>query len=122
MYARAMTDNDALTIARAYHDAWTSGRFDEATALLADGLVVEVPINDYPTTEAFAAALRGFRSMTRSVGLVSAMGAGDEAMLLYDMDVDGLGTMRVAEHFTVRDGSIARIRQIHDTAALRGAV
>jgi hypothetical protein len=80
-----------------------------------------VPINDYPTAEAFAEALRGFGSMTRRVELLSAMGAEDEAMLLYDLEVDGLGAMRVVEHFTVRDGRIARIRQIHDTAALRAA-
>lgn len=116
-----MPTNDALTIARAYHDAWTSMSFDEATALLAAGLEVEVPINAYPTTESFAEALRGFGSMTRGVKLLSATSAEDEAMLLYDMEVDGLGTMRVAEHFTVRDGRIARIRQIHDTAALRAA-
>jgi hypothetical protein len=42
-------------------------------------------------------------------------------MLLYDMDVRGLGVMRVAEHFTIRNGKIARLRQIHDTAALRAA-
>jgi ketosteroid isomerase-like protein len=116
-----MPENDALTIARAYHDAWTSMRFDEATALLADGLEVEVPINDYPTTESFAEALRRFGAMTRSVELLSAMSAGNEAMLLYDMEVEGLGIMRVVEHFTVRGGRIARIRQIHDTAVLRAA-
>jgi uncharacterized protein YndB with AHSA1/START domain len=121
MYARFMLNDDALTIARTYHAAWTSKRFDEAAGLLADALEVEVPINDYPTTESFAEALRGFGSMTRSVELLSAMSAGDEAMLLYDMDVDGLGSMRVVEHFTVRDGRIGRIRQIHDTAALRTA-
>jgi uncharacterized protein YndB with AHSA1/START domain len=42
-------------------------------------------------------------------------------MILYDMDVQGLGTMRVVEHFTVSDGKIVRLRQIHDTAALRAA-
>ncbi|MBA3807430.1 MAG: hypothetical protein H0X28_03405 [Solirubrobacterales bacterium] len=42
-------------------------------------------------------------------------------MLLYDMDVDGLGEMRVAEHFTVAGDQITRIRQIHDTALLRAA-
>jgi hypothetical protein len=36
-------------------------------------------------------------------------------------DVAGLGTLRVAEHLTVRDGKIARIRQIYGTHALREA-
>jgi hypothetical protein len=49
------------------------------------------------------------------------MSGGNTAMLMYDMDVQGLGALRVAEHFTVEDGRIARIRQIHDTAALRAA-
>jgi hypothetical protein len=31
-------------------------------------------------------------------------------MLLYDMDVDRLGTLRIAEHFTVGGGKITRIR------------
>ena len=47
------------------------------------------------------------------------MSDGDDGMLLYDMDLAGFGRLRVAEHFTVCDGKIVRIRQIHDTAALR---
>jgi ketosteroid isomerase-like protein len=113
---------DTLTLVRRYHDAWTSKDFDGAAALLADDLEVEVPINGYPTREAFAAAVEGFGSLARAVELRSAMSAGDEAMLLYDMDVEGLGDLRVAEHFTVRNGRIARVRQIHDTAAIRGFV
>jgi hypothetical protein len=31
------------------------------------------------------------------------------------------GSFRVAEHFTVEDGLIIRIRQIHDTYAIRKA-
>jgi hypothetical protein len=44
-----------------------------------------------------------------------------EEMLLYDLDAERVGTLRVAEHFTVADGKITRIRQIHDTAAIRAA-
>jgi uncharacterized protein YndB with AHSA1/START domain/ketosteroid isomerase-like protein len=109
----------ALETARAYHDAWTGGDFKRAAALLADGLAVEVPINEYPTKESFAAAVAGFGSLARRVELLSELGAGDEAMLLYDMEVEGIGDLRVAEHFTVQDGSIARIRQIHDTEPVR---
>ena len=115
-----MTDS-TLEIVRAYHRGWTSKKFDEATRLLAPDLKVEVPINEYPTTESFAAAVAAFGGMTKRVSLLSELAKDNEAMLLYEMDIEGLGVMRVAEHFTIADGRIQRIRQIHDTAALRAA-
>ncbi len=111
----------ALSVARRYHRGWTSGDYDLSIELLAPSLKVEVPINDYPTAETFARALRGFGEMVNTVDLLSEMTEGDEAMLLYDMDVDQLGQLRVAEHFTVADGKIVRLRQIHDTAPVRAA-
>ena len=108
-------------VVQAYHRGWTSKRFDESIRLLAPELRVEVPINDYPTRESFAQALASFGSMVDRVKLLADFAEGEEAMLLYDMDVRGLGTMRVAEHFTVKGGRIARLRQIHDTAAVRAA-
>ena len=53
--------------------------------------------------------------------MLAELSGGDEAMLLYDMQVEGLGELRVVEHFTVARGQIARLRQIHDTAAVRAA-
>lgn len=111
----------ALAIARRYHDAWSTGRFDDAASLLDDGLQVEVPVNDYPTRASFARALAAFGSQVEKVELLSALSSEDEAMLLYDMSVPGLGLLRIVEHFTVTDGRIVRLRQIHDTAPLRAA-
>ncbi len=105
----------------AYHQAWTTKHFDDAVALLAPALAVEVPMNTYPTTESFAAALVDFGNAVVAVEVLSKFADGDEAMILYDMDVNGIGEIRVAEHFTVADGQIVRIRQVHDTAALRAA-
>jgi ketosteroid isomerase-like protein len=116
-----MSPHDAAATARAYHEAWTTRDFAGAAALLADTLVVEVPVNHYPTTEAFAAALASFGSMVTKVDLLAAMSTDHEAMVLYDLDAEALGTLRVAEHFTVEDGKITRIRQVHDTAAVRAA-
>jgi ketosteroid isomerase-like protein len=116
-----MSTPDTAAVVRAYHDAWTSKDFDQAAALLAGDLVVEVPINDYPTAGSFVAALTSFGSLTTRVDLLAEMSAGDEAMLLYDMRVERLGTMRVAEHFTVDAGKIVRIRQVHDTVPVRAA-
>ena len=116
-----MNANDTAGIVRAYHDAWTCQDYARARALLAATLTVEVPVNDYPTAEAFAAALENFGSMVSNVELLAAMSDGSEAMLLYDLEAGPVGTMRIAEHFTVDGGKITRIRQIHDTAAVRAA-
>jgi hypothetical protein len=117
----ATAAEDTLDVVRAYHRGWTSKTFDQAISLLSPTLTVEVPVNDYPTTESFAKALVEFASLVTDVRLLAEMSHGDQAMLLYDMDVKGLGTMRVAEHFTVADGRITMLRQIHDTAAVRAA-
>jgi hypothetical protein len=116
-----MTSEQTATVVRAYHEGWTSKSFDHAIGLLSPTVQVEVPINDYPTRESFAEALRRFGEMVTSVELLSQLSDGDEAMLLYDMHIEQLGTLRVVEHFTVAGGKITRLRQIHDTAPfLRG--
>jgi hypothetical protein len=112
---------DTLSIVRAYHGGWTSKNFDQSIRLLAANLSIEVPINDYPTKDSFAEAIIAFGSLVRGVVLLAEFAQGSEAMLLYDMNVTGLGTLRIAEHFTVTNGEIIRIRQVHDTAALRSA-
>src|SRR5215468_2604241 len=99
-------NTDAVSVVRAYHRAWTSKEFDADAALLADELVVEVPINDYPTKASFADAVAGFGRLVISVEMLSELSEGGEAVQLYDIEVNGLGPMRIAEHFTVRDGKI----------------
>jgi hypothetical protein len=116
-----MDPQDTAAIVRSYYDAWTAREFGQAASLLATDLTTEVPVNHYPDGKSFAAALEGFGSMTTRTELLAAMSVGKEGMLLYDMDVRGLGTLRVAEHFTVENGKITRIRQVHDTATLRAA-
>jgi SnoaL-like domain len=116
-----MPSPDALAIVRRYHEGWTTRNYDQAIGLLSPALQVEVPINEYPTLDSFARALRGFGDLVSSVELLAEMSSDDEAMLLYDMDVQNLGRLRVAEHFRVAGGQIVRLRQIHDTIAIRAA-
>ncbi len=112
-------DSDPLRVAMRYHDAWTGGRFDDAIALLVDDLQTEVPINAYASRTEWAQALVGFASIVDRADLVAALGNADEAVLIYDMHTRPYGVLRIAEHFTVADGQIARIRHVHDTVALR---
>ena len=115
------TADATLEVVRGYHRAWTSKDFDQAGRYLARDLITEVPINTYNGREQFLDALTGFRRLVSSVDLVAEFSQGDEAMLLYDIVAEPIGTIRIAEHFTVADDRITRIRQIHDTVALRAA-
>lgn len=115
-----MSDPKALTIARAYHRAWSTQDLDNVGRHLADDLRVEVPINSYEGKEDFLDAVRRTAQMTSKVNILAEFGNDDEALLLYDMTLP-IGDLRIAEHFTVAGGRIHRVRQIHDTAALRAA-
>ena len=110
----------ALAVVRNYHRAWSTGEMETAGRYLSDELTIEVPINSCPTKDAFLRAVKKTREMTSSLQLLAEFGNEGDALLLYDMTLP-FGVMRVAEHFTVTDGRITRIRQIHDTAAIRAA-
>ena len=99
----------------------TSGDFGQAGRYLAEGLETDVALNTYETREQFLEALTGFGQLVSATELLVEFSRADQALLLYDMHVDSIGTLRIAEHFTVANGEITAIRHVHDTAALRAA-
>ncbi len=111
----------ALAVARSYHRAWSNGELEAAGGHLAEDLTIEVPINAYATKQDFLRAVGKTRQMTSTLDLLAEFGNEAEALLLYDLALP-FGVLRVAEHFTVSDGRITRIRQVHDTAAIRAAL
>jgi ketosteroid isomerase-like protein len=116
-----MTNDSTQAVVQAYFQGWTHKDYAAAAQQLLPALVVEVPVNHYPDAQSFVQALTQFGNMVSGVRLLAELASEDQAMLLYDMDVQGMGTLRVAEHFTVQQGKITRLRQIHDTHAIRAA-
>jgi limonene-1,2-epoxide hydrolase len=116
-----MGQPEPVTVVRAYYDAWSSGDYTGAAALLDDALWVEGPLNEYLDAQSFLPALEGFAAAVSAAKVVSAMSGRDDALILYDLQVEGVGPLRVVEHYTVADGKITRIRQILDTAAIQAA-
>ena len=115
-----MSAGSASEVSRSFYQAWTPNDVDRLTPLLADDLEIEVAINAYDTKARFLDAVVMTTTMTSSVELLAELGTAGEALLLYDMTLP-IGSLRVAEHFTVAGGKICRICQVHDPAALRAA-
>src|SRR5262249_24310861 len=73
---RAMSNQaTALDVVRAYHQAWSSGRYDEAGQRLSDKLEIEVPINSYPTKASFLEAVARTKEMPSKLELLAELGA-----------------------------------------------
>ncbi|MEV0032781.1 isochorismatase family protein [Nocardia sp. NPDC050793] len=108
----------ALSVARAYHLAWTSGDFAAAETLFTGLPRIETPIGTYESAREYLSAMAAWTLDIRAVELIAEHGVDNEAMLLYDVEVNTVDTVRVAEHLTFRSGRIARIRRVHDTALM----
>lgn len=113
---------ETLEVARAYHRAWTTTKdFEVAAGLLADGLETDLPVNTYDGKAEFVEAIGGFGGLVTRVEMLGETAAGNEAVLIYDLEMPPLGVLRMAEQLTVIDGRITFIRQVHDTATMRAA-
>ncbi len=117
-----MNAADTLEIAHAYHRAWTVDKdFATAAGLLSEDLRTDLPVNVYAGKVEFVDAITGFGGLIVSVEMLGAIADGEEAVLIYDLDMPPLGVLRMAEQLTVVDGKITTIRQVHDTATMRAA-
>jgi hypothetical protein len=116
-----MKRSNTAEVVRTFFDAWTSKDFGAAWALLDDSLVVEGPLAQYEDLATFKSALTGFGSLVSAAKLAAFMSDRDEAMLLYDLQVEGLGSLRVFELYTVAEGKIKHIQQVLDTVEVRAA-
>jgi uncharacterized protein YndB with AHSA1/START domain len=111
----------ALKIVRLYFESWLARDFVAAAGLLSPSVRVDVPVNRYATKESFVTALTQFGGLVQETQLIDEFERGNKATLLYDMQIQNLGKLRIAEHFSVADGLITQLIQIHDTYAVRKA-
>lgn len=117
-----MTNPPALTIASAFLDAWTAHDLDTARGYLADDFAFDGPINHYRCAEDFLAGSRAFvEAIKPGRTTVAAFGDDREALLLYDLHLRSGPTLRIADHYTVRDGRIRTETILWDTHGSRPA-
>ena len=117
-----MSAEETLEVARSYHRAWTTTKdFDAAAKLLSEDLQTDLPVNAYAGKREFVEAISGFGGLVSRVEMLSECASPGEAVLVYDLEMAPLGVLRIAEQYTVVNGEITFIRQVHDTATMRAA-
>jgi ketosteroid isomerase-like protein len=105
-------------IVRAYHDARFRGDVTTATAQIGEGFVFRSPFITSDSPTGHLDGLDGLLSIVDDVELISELYGEGEATLVYDLHTTpAVGiTQRTAEHFRLRDGRIASITLIFDSA------
>ena len=118
-----MADQTALDVVVAYTDAWARKDLEAAAVYLAADVVFDGASARYESSEPLLQGLGRFVSrIAPGWRQVAAVAEGEQVMLMYEVRLASGTPVRLAEHFTVRDGKIRSETLVYDTAAaLQGA-
>lgn len=104
----------ALTMALAYHRAWTSGDLDGAMAHVADDVTCHAPGRVLSGKDAYRTFLHGFSQVMTGLTDVAAFGDREHAVLFYYPHTAVTSSAPAAEHFTVGGGKITATLLVFD--------
>ena len=116
------TPPTAAEVAERFLAAWTSGEMEDAQALAHDDLHFKGPIEEWHRAADHLNALRPVASIIRRVDVHRTLIDGNDVVIVYDLVTDTpVGTARIAEWKTIRDGRISEIRAYFDSHPWRSA-
>jgi SnoaL-like protein len=114
-------NGQALDVALAYHDAWTSKDLERAMTYVADDIVCDAPAGRIEGAEAYRAFMGPFVQILKRAELIAAFGDDRTAIVVYDTDTVPVHSAPGAECVTVEDGRIVYSRFIFDRAPFDAA-
>ena len=114
-------NGQALDVALAYHDAWTSKDLERAMTYVADDIVCDAPAGRIEGAEAYRAFMGPFVQILNRAELIAAFGDDRTAIVVYDTDTVPVHSAPGAECVTVEDGRIVYSRFIFDRAPFDAA-
>ena len=116
------SQRSAVDIAVAYHDAWTSGRIDEAMTYLADNFVADAPRAGHVTeSQIWREALEEYVGILTGSTLVAAFGDNTSALVHYFQDTELASGAPTVEYVTVENAQIVYLRVIFDRTPFEAA-
>lgn len=117
-----MADQTPLDVVVAYTEAWASKDLETAAGHLADDVVFDGASARYESAEPLLRGLGGFVSqIAPGWRQLAAVAQGEQVMLMYEVSLPSGKPVRLAEHFTVRDGKIRSEMLVFDTLTVQAA-
>ena len=114
--------NEPHQVAEAFLRAWTSGDMPAARALCADDMHFVGPIEEWHDPDDHLRGLAPVADVLDRLDVHLIVAAGDDVVIVYDLvTTTPVGTARIAEWSTVRDGKISAIRAHFDSHPWRSA-
>src|SRR5215467_7076906 len=112
-----MADQSALDVVLAYTEAWAGKDLQTAAGHLAADVVFDGASARYESAEPLLRGLAGFvTQIAPGWRQIAAVAEGEQVMLMYEVCLSSGKPVRLAEHFTVRDGKIRSETLVYDTA------
>ena len=104
-------------VVTAYHAALGSRDLDAARRMLRDDLRFQGPFESFTTADEYWTAITRLWGIVERIDVRHRSTSGEETVVIYDMvTMTPAGTQPIVEWFGVKDGRIAWIRTIFDTA------
>ena len=107
-------DTSPLSVALAYHRAWTSQDVEQALRHVGDDIVCDAPSSQLRGMAAYRPFLANFAPTVTGYDIIAALGDGEIVVLVYDLHNIQVSSALVCECFSVRDHLIVRNRLIFD--------
>ncbi|GGM74809.1 hypothetical protein GCM10011609_08390 [Lentzea pudingi] len=111
----------ALTIARAYVEAWTSGDAEKALSMVADDVVCEAPSGRIEGIDGYRRFLAPFVGRMLRGEVLDVLGHDTRAVTVYSVDLPFVRNLHGAEHITVTGGRISHVISVFDMSPMLAA-
>jgi hypothetical protein len=89
-----------------------------AARFVADDIAFESPRVQLHGAAAYLEAVGGFAQAVTGLDVIAVLGDGEQVLAMYDMHTAPFGTIRAADHFTIRDRRIVKDLLVFDTSKL----
>jgi hypothetical protein len=110
-----LADTPPADLAQTFIEKWASGDLDEVAARVDPEISYEGPMARTEGAAAYLDVVGPFSRVVTGINILAVTAAGDQAMIMYEMETTPFGTLAAADLLRFKDGRILTSRLVFDT-------